>query len=150
MIPPTDTRRSSNQMNCRVYCSVSIVVSIPACHVGDLGSIPRRSDRRGHLENTRRSACDIRPTLFVSSISYQALPSRLACVVGAKTQQTTRDPEQNKNKNKTNKKKEPKPRIQILKTPQRARRDALFIRKAAPRRKKAGTLPNRSAQAKKK
>ena len=25
--------------------SVSIVVSIPACHVGDLGSIPRRSDR---------------------------------------------------------------------------------------------------------
>ena len=24
--------------------SVSIVVSIPACHVGDLGSIPRRSD----------------------------------------------------------------------------------------------------------
>jgi hypothetical protein len=27
-------------------CSVSIVVSIPACHVGDLGSIPRRSDRR--------------------------------------------------------------------------------------------------------
>ncbi len=26
--------------------SVSIVVSIPACHVGDLGSIPRRSDRK--------------------------------------------------------------------------------------------------------
>ena len=40
-------------------------MSIPACHVGDLGSIPRRSDRRGHLENTRRSACDNRPSLFV-------------------------------------------------------------------------------------
>ena len=25
------------------HSSVSIVVSIPACHVGDLGSIPRRS-----------------------------------------------------------------------------------------------------------
>ena len=34
------TRRSSKQM---IHGSVSIVVSIPACHVGDLGSIPRRS-----------------------------------------------------------------------------------------------------------
>ncbi len=40
--------------------SVSIVVSIPACHVGDLGSIPRRSDRKGPLEIPRDHTCDTR------------------------------------------------------------------------------------------
>ena len=42
--------------------SVSIVVSIPACHVGDLGSIPRRSDRK--VISAKRERCRDNRHLF--------------------------------------------------------------------------------------
>ena len=69
--------------------SVSIVVSIPACHVGDLGSIPRRSDTisvnlegeipmtiaQSFLDCDAASAYDNHPIFFrlQCSLSMQAL-----------------------------------------------------------------------------
>ena len=60
-------RRSSNLMMTAMvkHGSVSIVVSIPACHVGDLGSIPRRS---GASPSSKMEAVTIAPYLFIAAV----------------------------------------------------------------------------------
>ena len=50
-----------------IQCSVSIVVSIPACHVGDLGSIPRRSGWEALRKHSQISNIFWAATLFVSA-----------------------------------------------------------------------------------
>ncbi len=57
-------------------CSVSIVVSIPACHVGDLGSIPRRSGRKVISATRDRRVVTI-ATLFCWSFLIDWLSSFL-------------------------------------------------------------------------
>ena len=80
------TRRSSNPMMftaVEIYSSVSIVVSIPACHVGDLGSIPRRSGRIGPSRT--------REVTLASAFCPMAIPVAIAdqvCLLLAAAQPT--------------------------------------------------------------
>ena len=64
-------RRSSNLMMTAMvkHGSVSIVVSIPACHVGDLGSIPRRS---GASPSSKMEAVTIAPFFFFLLLQHTA------------------------------------------------------------------------------
>ena len=107
-------------------------MSIPACHVGDLGSIPRRSDRRGHLENTRRSACDNRPFLFVHIllvIRPNLSQRRGLCCGGQNTRHAQKQKTKKIKKNESSLPgqipKSQLPNSKAPKNPQRARRDAL-------------------------
>ena len=69
--------------------SVSIVVSIPACHVGDLGSIPRRSDRkviskcRGTLEHVTHASFFLSESPRPSCSVQRAPPSSARAIFWA-------------------------------------------------------------------
>ena len=62
-----------------IYLLVSIVVSIPACHAGDRGSIPRRGANRFTLSSLVRST--VLPTVFTCAFMSSQIFSVCALCV---------------------------------------------------------------------